>query len=89
VGHEARIGDMRNAYKLLVRKPEGKIPFEDLGVHERIILERLHDVVLIKKSAGTTLLFTFTVLGVDWIHLAQDRDQWRVLMNTVMNHRLP
>jgi hypothetical protein len=23
--------------------------------------------------------------GVDWIHLAQDRDEWRALMNAVMN----
>jgi hypothetical protein len=23
--------------------------------------------------------------GVDWIHVAQDRDQWRALVNTVMN----
>jgi hypothetical protein len=23
--------------------------------------------------------------GVDWMHLAQDRDQWRALVNTVMN----
>jgi hypothetical protein len=22
---------------------------------------------------------------VDWIHLAQDRDKWRVVVNTVMN----
>jgi hypothetical protein len=27
--------------------------------------------------------------GVDWIHLAQDRDQWRDLVNTVMNLRVP
>jgi hypothetical protein len=27
--------------------------------------------------------------GMDWIHLAQDRDQWRVLVNTVMNLRFP
>jgi hypothetical protein len=27
--------------------------------------------------------------GVDWIALAQDRDQWRVLVNMVMNLRVP
>jgi ABC-type Fe3+ transport system permease subunit len=26
--------------------------------------------------------------GVDWMHLAQDREQWRVLVNTVMNLRV-
>jgi len=26
---------------------------------------------------------------VDWIHLAKDRDQWRALINTIMNFRLP
>jgi hypothetical protein len=26
--------------------------------------------------------------GMDWIDLAQDRDQWRVLVNTVMNLRV-
>jgi hypothetical protein len=27
--------------------------------------------------------------GVDWIGLAQDRDKWRVLMNSVMNFPVP
>jgi hypothetical protein len=27
--------------------------------------------------------------GMDWINLAQDRDQWRTLVNTVMNLRIP
>jgi hypothetical protein len=27
--------------------------------------------------------------GVDWIHLAKDRDQWRAFVNTVMNLRVP
>jgi hypothetical protein len=27
--------------------------------------------------------------GMDWIDLAQDRDQWRALVNTIMNLRVP
>jgi hypothetical protein len=27
--------------------------------------------------------------GMDWIYLAEDRDQWRALVNTVMNLRVP
>jgi hypothetical protein len=27
--------------------------------------------------------------GIDWLEFVQDRDQWRDLVNTVMNHRVP
>jgi hypothetical protein len=27
--------------------------------------------------------------GMDWIHVAKDRDQWRAPVNTVMNLRVP
>jgi hypothetical protein len=27
--------------------------------------------------------------GVEWIHLAQDRDQWKAVLNTIMNLRIP
>jgi hypothetical protein len=27
--------------------------------------------------------------GVDWINMAQDRDQWRALVNTVTKLRVP
>jgi len=27
--------------------------------------------------------------GVDWIHLTQDKDQWRVLVNMIRHHRIP
>jgi hypothetical protein len=34
----------------------------------------------------------FTEIGlesVDWIHLAQDKDWWQALVNTVMNLQVP
>jgi hypothetical protein len=61
------MGEMGNAYKLLVRTPEGKIHLEDLGVDGRIILKRV-----LEKYGG----------GIDWIHLTRGRDQWGSLKNT-------
>ena len=47
---------------------------EDPGVDERIILKWIFE-----RLDG----------GIDWIDLAQDRDRWRALVNTVMNLRFP
>jgi hypothetical protein len=74
-GHVARTGKKRNAYRILVGNPEGKRP---LGRPRR----RWVDSVKIDlKDIG------WYVMG--WIDLAQDRDQWRALVNAVMNLRVP
>jgi hypothetical protein len=67
--------EMRNAYTILVGKPEGKRP---LGRLRR----RWDDNIRIgHRKVG---------LGVvAWKHVAQDRDQWRVIVNTIMNLRVP
>jgi len=58
----------------------------------------LNAVFLIRTAVFTNKhasFSTFTVYdryrweGVDWIHLAQDRDQWWALVNMVMNLRVP
>jgi len=48
---------------------------EDPGVDGRIILRWIIQEV----GCG----------GTDWINLAQDRDRWQALVNTVMNLRVP
>jgi hypothetical protein len=58
-----------------VGKPEGRRP---LGRHGR------RWEVNIKKD-----LREIEWGGMDWIDLAQDRDQWKALVNTVMNLRAP
>jgi hypothetical protein len=56
-----RMGQMRNAYKLLVRKPEGKRPL--VRPRRRWECKVRMDLKEIRWE------------DVDWIHLAQDRDQ--------------
>jgi hypothetical protein len=74
-GQVARMVEKRNAYRILVGKPEGKIP---LGRPRR----RWGDNIKMDlREIGWG--------GMDWIHMAQDRDQWRALVNTVMNLRVP
>jgi hypothetical protein len=74
-GHVARMGEKRNAYGILVGKPEGKRP---LG---RPIRRWVDNIKMDLREIEWE--------GMDWIDLAQDRDQWRTLVNTVMNHRVP
>jgi hypothetical protein len=66
-------GEKRNAYRILVGKPEGKRP-----------LGRRKWEHNIKMDLTETLWG-----GMDWVDLAQDRDQWKALVNTVMNLRFP
>jgi hypothetical protein len=73
--HAAHIGEMRNAYNTLVGKPEGKRAFGRLGL-------RWEDSIRMDLRGEVWE-------GVDCVHLAQDKDQWRVLANTVMNNRIP
>jgi hypothetical protein len=63
--------DKRNAYRLLVGKPEGKRP---LG------RPRCRLVDNIKMDLGEIVWG-----GVAWIGLALDRDKWRALVNSVLN----
>jgi hypothetical protein len=60
-----------NAYKILVGQPEGKTP---LG---RPRCRREDNIKINRREIGLE--------GLNWIHLAQDRDQWQALVNTVMN----
>jgi hypothetical protein len=66
---------MRNAYRILVGNPEGKRP---LGRPRRRWVDNI-------KINLREIVWN----GMDWIDLARDRDQWRVLVNTVMNLWVP
>jgi hypothetical protein len=63
-GHVACMGNKRNAYRILVGKPEGK---STLGR----IRHRWEDNIRMDLSE-------IGWGGMDWIDLAEDRNQWRV-----------
>jgi hypothetical protein len=69
------MGEKRNAYRLLVGKPEGKGP---LGRPRRRWVNN------IRMDLGEVGLG-----DVDWIGLAQDRNRWRAVVNSVLNLRVP
>jgi hypothetical protein len=69
--------EKRNAYRILVGKPERK---RSPGRHTR----RWEDNITRRID-----LRDIRWGGVDWIDLAQHREQRRALVNTVMNLRVP
>jgi hypothetical protein len=75
VGHVERKGEARGAYNILVGRPEGRKP---------LVRPRRRWEDNIKMDLGE-----IGFGDVDWIHLAQDRDRWRALVNTVMSLRVP
>jgi hypothetical protein len=74
-GHVAQTGEKRNACRILVGMSERKISLRR---------SRRRYVDNIKKD-----LREIGWDSMDWIDLAQDRDQWRALVSTVMNLRVP
>jgi hypothetical protein len=73
--HAARMGEKRNAYRILVGKPERKRP---LG------RPRCRWVDNIKMDLRKIVLD-----DMDWFDVAEDRDQWWAVVNTVINLRVP
>jgi hypothetical protein len=69
------MGEKRNAYRLLVGKPEAKRP---LGRPRRKWVDNIR---MDLREVGWG--------AVDWIGLAQDRNRWRAVVISVLNIRVP
>jgi hypothetical protein len=67
--------EKKNTYRISVGKLERKSP---LGKPRRRWVDNIK-IYLREIRWG----------GMDWIHLSQERDQWRAFANTVMNFRVP
>jgi hypothetical protein len=67
--------EKKNAYRILVAKPEGKRP------RGRPRCKWVDNIKIDLREVGWD--------GMDRVDMAQDRDQWKTLVNTVMNLRVP
>jgi hypothetical protein len=68
-------GEMTSAYKILVGNPDWKKPLRKPS-----------------RRWENNIRMDFREIdweGVDWMYLAQDRDQWRAVANTIMKLRVP
>jgi hypothetical protein len=74
VKYMACMGDRRGAYRVFVRKPEGKKP---LGRPRH------------RWKDNTNMDLKEIEWEGDWINLAQDRDKWYAVLNTVKNLWVP
>jgi hypothetical protein len=74
-GHIVSTGEIGIAYSILVGKSKGKRPLGRLRRRWR------NKVRMDLREIGWE--------GVDWMHMDQDRDQWRAVVNTAMNLRAP
>jgi hypothetical protein len=74
-GHVARMGEKKNAYRILVGNPKGNRP---LG---RLRCRWVDNIKMYLREIGWD--------GIDWMDLAQDRDRWRALVKAGMSFRVP
>jgi len=74
-GHVARMGERRGVYRVLIGRPEVRRP---LGTPRH----RWEDNIKMD-------LREIGIDGANWIHLAQDRVQWRACVDTGMKLRVP
>jgi len=75
VGHVARMGERKRAYRVLVGKPEGK---RSMGRPRRRWVDNIR---MDLQWVGYGYMY--------WIGLVEDRDRWRTLVSAVMNLRVP
>jgi hypothetical protein len=82
--HRLRVFENR-----LLRRIFGPKGDEMTGGWRRLHNEELHGLYSSPSIIRVMVLEEMGVGDVDWIHLAQDRDRWRALVDTVMNLWVP